>query len=41
MKVDNNFFKWLAFAMRIIKLMIEMFGDPDEQEEAKNNKVEI
>lgn len=41
MKIDSNFFKWLQFAIRVIKVLIELFGDLDEQEEAKNHKVEI
>ncbi len=41
MKINGDFFKWLAFAIRVIRLLIELFGDDDEQEAAKNNHIEV
>ncbi len=41
MKIDNNFFQWLAFAIRVIRILIEMFGDDNEKEAARNNHIEV
>ena len=37
MHFDESMWKWLGFVIKLIKLFIEIFGDNDEQEIAKNN----
>lgn len=41
MKINGDFFIWLSFIIKLIRLFIELFGDPDEQEVAKNNHIEV
>lgn len=41
MEINGDFFKWLAFVIKLIRIFIEIFGNPDEQEISKKNKVEI
>ncbi|GAH58917.1 unnamed protein product [marine sediment metagenome] len=41
MDVGNDFFKWMAFIIRLIRVFIEIFGNDAEKESAKNNHIEV
>lgn len=40
MHVGDDFFKWMSFIIKLIRIFIEIFGDDDEKEAAKNNHVD-
>lgn len=40
MHFGSDFFNWMGFVMAVIRLFVKIFGDPDEQEQAKNNHVD-
>lgn len=41
MKIGADFFSWMAFVIKLIRLFIESFGDDEEKEVAKNNHIEV
>lgn len=40
MHVGSDFFRWMAFVVKLIHLFISVFGDDDEKEVEKNNHIE-
>lgn len=40
MKFNDDFFQWLSFIIKLIRIFIEIFGDPAEQESAKRNHID-
>lgn len=41
MHIGSDFFKWFGFIVKLVRLFIEIFGDDDEKEVAKNNHIEV
>lgn len=41
MHVGDDLFKWMAFIIKLIRLFVEIFGDDDEKEVAKNGHVNV
>jgi len=40
MHIGSDFFKWMNFIIRLVRIFIEIFGDEEEKTTAKNNNLE-
>lgn len=40
MKLGKDFFKWFTFAIALIKLLIQIFGDEEDNHNLQANHIE-
>lgn len=41
MHIGEDFFNWMGFIIKLIRLFIEVFGDEDERKVVKNNHINV
>lgn len=41
MHIGEDFFDWMNFVIKLIRLFIEIFGDDDEKQVVKNNHINV
>lgn len=41
MRIGNDFWMWLKFAIALIKIIFEVFGDDEDRENVKKNGISL